>query len=172
MAAAPKTHEEAIARLALAYVTVLRSVDWSNDDLVNGLREGLNKFLSNAWLKMLPGTKHEKTHFISMDAKTQLDQGRRSGLVFEHIVPKQAHIQTSCEEAARGNCLDPQFVLSLLATFWRTATVTAAEDRRLARSMPQDWDRADPYARYRAASIILRPNQRFPWPTTPPAELV
>jgi hypothetical protein len=38
-------------QIAQSYFKLLLSLDWEDDILITGLREGLTKFLSNAFLK-------------------------------------------------------------------------------------------------------------------------
>src|SRR5205823_11705816 len=103
--------------MAEAYFALLTVIDWSNSDLVIGLREGLNKFLSNVFLKaVLRGTKkHHCTQLISADALAVVQVGKCNGLVFEHIVPKDAYIQKPCEFQAMNGTLTVDFIADLLA---------------------------------------------------------
>ncbi len=90
-------------KLARAYFKLLSSIDWDDRLLVDGLREGLNKFLSNAHLVSFRGRKYHKTHFISESALHQLTSGLHNGLVWEHLVPKALYIQGPCESEARNS---------------------------------------------------------------------
>lgn len=121
-------------KLACAYFKLLSSIDWEDPVLVSGLREGLNKFLSNAHLASFRGhNKYYKTHFVSQRALHQLESTLRVGLVWEHLVPKKPYIQEPCERQARERTLTLDFIRDQLQKFWHLATVTVEEDRLLSR---------------------------------------
>lgn len=153
----------AIDTLARAYFKVLRAVDWNDPLVVGGLREGLNKFLSNAHLAYFRGkNKYHKTHWISQAALIQIQSNSFTKLVFEHIVPKNVYIQSPCETRARNGTLTLDFILETLKQHWQLATVTADEDKKLARRvMPVGWDGKDMLARYRDVGVTLLPNPYF-----------
>src|SRR4051812_16802766 len=93
-------------KLAEAYCSLLTSIDWKNELIVNGLKEGLNKFLSNAFASQFPKKhKHHKTHKISIAALEQLKAENYQNLVYEHLVPKATYIQKPCEELAKDKKL-------------------------------------------------------------------
>jgi hypothetical protein len=142
----------------------LAGIDWADELIVAGSREGRNKFLSNAFLSLYPGIhKYHRTHLVSEGALQQLAARHHRELVCEHLVPKAHYIQTPCEELAARGELTTEFVQSLLARYWRLATITRTEDARLRRlAMPDDWDGTNVMARYEAAGIVLRPNPHFP----------
>src|SRR5262245_130797 len=129
-------------KLAEAYWKLLTSIDWTNEILVKGIQEGLNKFLSNAFASQFPKKKkHHKTHLISDAALEQLKTENYQNLVYEHLVPKSQYIQKPCEELAGNGKLTVEFVTQLLEKFWQVATITKDEDTRLDRKkMPSDWD--------------------------------
>lgn len=150
-------------RLAEAYCKLLRSIDWSDELVVAGIREGLNKFLSNAFLSMFPSVhKYHRTHLISRNALRQVETKNYRRLVYEHLVPKTNYIQRPCEERAIRGDLTVDSIEDLLRRYWRVATITKAEDERLhRRGMPTDWDGVNVLARYEAAGIKLIPNPYF-----------
>ena len=74
--------------LARAYYKLLTTVDWKDAILIEGLREGLNKFLSIAFR----GKKHHKSHFVSRSALEKLQRNDFTELVFEHLIPKSKYI--------------------------------------------------------------------------------
>jgi len=154
---------DGVERLARAYFKLLSRIDWKDDVLVAGLREGLNKFLSNAHLAAFPGqNKYHKTHFISHAALLRIESGSDGDLVWEHLVPKQVYIQAPCQQQARDGTLTLEFVEDRLRKFWRLATVTAEEDRLLPRrQMPTGWNGEDILARYAGTPITLVPNPYF-----------
>lgn len=149
--------------LAQAYFRVLMAVVWDDPVVVSGLREGLNKFLSNAHLAIFRGrNKYHKTHWISPAALSQLSRGICRELVFEHVVPKTEYIQAPCEQRARDGTLTVEFIAGLLRQYWQLATVTKGEDATLVRvAMPLAWDRVNVRARYEAAGLVLVPNPYF-----------
>lgn len=152
------------ARLADAYCKFLTAIDWADELVVAGSREGRNKFLSNAFLSLFRGVhKYHRTHLVSESALRQLAARNYHELVYEHLIPKSRYIQSPCEELAARGDLKAEFVRSLLEKFWRLATITKSEDARLRRlEMPDDWDGTNVMARYEAASIVLRPNPYYP----------
>ena len=151
------------AQLAQTYYKLLTGLDWSDPLLIGGLREGLNKFLSNAHLATFPRrNKYYKTHYVSPAALSQLQNREIKGLVFEHLVPKTRYIQEPCEERAATGELTVEFIQERLNKYWVLATVTAAEDSLLLRfDMPAEWDEIDVQARYSDVGVVLQPNPYF-----------
>lgn len=150
--------------LAEAYCKFLAGIDWTDELVVAGSREGRNKFLSNAFLSLYPRIhKYHRTHFISKQSHGQLLAGQYQELVCEHLVPKARYIQEPCERLAARGELTNEFVRIHLEKYWRLATITKGEDNRLQRrKMPDDWDGTSVLARYEAAGIVLLPNPFFP----------
>jgi hypothetical protein len=160
---ADSTNNSCEQQLADAYCKLLNCLDWSDPVMVAGIREGLNKFLSNAFLGMFPGThKYHRTHLVSPAALRQLEAKDYRELVYEHVVPKSRYIQRPCEERAARGELTTAFVQALLEKYWRVATVTKAEDAQLHRfAMPDEWDGVSILARYQAAGVELLPNPYY-----------
>lgn len=146
--------------LAKAYVEFLTAVPWHHPLVVSGLKEGLNKFLSNAYLYYFYGkNKYHLTQFATPAAIQQMQAGNYRGLIFEHMVPKRKFIQEPCEKLARKGQLETEFVADLLDRYWILATVTQAENSQLTRSaMPANWDQVNCFARYDAAGLVLELN--------------
>lgn len=159
-----KSETSHVKRLADAYYKLLSLVDWQDNLLVAGLKEGLNKFLSNAFISLYPGIhKYHRTHFVSHAALTRLCAGEYHGLIYEHLVPKSRYIQQPCQELAKAGKLMVQDVEALLGRYWRLATVTELEDQSLQRTnTPDTWDGTNVLARYEAVGIELIPNPYFP----------
>ncbi len=149
--------------LAQAYYKLLTALDWRDEILIAGLREGLNKFLSNAYLYLFRGVqKYKKTHFVSLKALEQLQNKDYEDLVFEHLVPKRNHFQKLCEKRAAEGHLTIDYIEDLLKSYWRLATVTKEEDASLQKkSMPDNWDGKAVFARYEAVGIELVENPFF-----------
>lgn len=152
--------EEIIRRMAVAYRDLLMRINWDDPVMLAGIREGLNKFLSNAWIDMTPGSKYEKGHYYSQAALEKVRARDFSGLVFEHTVPKAKYIQRPCEEAARGGQKSAdellEFIEEKLNLYWKIAVITKDEDDLLPpRDMPSDWDGIDVRARYQKVGISL-----------------
>lgn len=126
-------------RLSSVYFKLLSSVDWRDEIFVTGLREGLNKFLSNAHIASFPGkNKYHKTHYVTPAALERLRAGTTRNLVWEHLVPKTEYIQRPCELHAREGTLTLNFVRDKLDRFWYLATITSVEDQMLNRMhMPE-----------------------------------
>lgn len=150
-------------QLAQSYCRLLVSLDWSDQVMVCGIQEGLRKFLSNAYMTLLPGRqKYYKTQWVSERALTKLKARERGSLVFEHIVPKEKFIQVPCKELAMAGTLTADIVRALLLKYWQLATITKDEDRRLPRDMPETWDATRVFARYESVGIVLVRNPYFP----------
>jgi len=146
--------------VSAAYYRFLNSIDWTDDIVVAGLREGLNKFLSNAFIYLVKKesglNKYQQADWVSVEAKAFLEKNQKTSLVYEHMVPKQRYIQKPCEMAAKTGHLSLGFVEKILMRYWRIAVVTKDEDMRLSRSkMPDNWDGVDIFARYKMAGISL-----------------
>lgn len=126
----------------------------SNPDVERGLKEGLNKFLSNVCISLV-GKKN--TDYYSVKAKAQLDKGDSHDLVYEHMVPKAKYIQDKCVECAKnGEIKSVEEIEAILSKYWRIATITKDEDKLLNKlNMPDDWDGSDIQARYRDKGIDL-----------------
>lgn len=90
------TREQLISRLAKAYFNVLQAIDVNNNDISCGIKEGLNKFLSNLAIHMQGKYKITSANYISNNALSQIQHGNISNLVYEHMVPKQRYIQMPC----------------------------------------------------------------------------
>jgi len=149
---------DVLAAMADAYVAFLKGFPWGVPLAESGAREGLNKFIKNAYLGAFRGMKYRKAPLVTAAALKRLRKKPVRRLVFEHVVPTTL-IQVECEQLARAGRLSKDHVLSWLRQYWVTATVTKEEDGHLSKvTMPADWDRRDPFARYRLAGLILIPN--------------
>lgn len=150
-------------QMAAAYQKLLTSVDWDDPLLIAGLREGLNKFLSNAHLALFRGqNKYHKTHFVSVQALEQLQKRQHSELTWEHLVPKDEYIQKPCERLAAQHALSVGSVEELLRMYWKLATITNEENRLLsAKRMSSGWDGKNVLARYEAVGVELVRNPFF-----------
>jgi hypothetical protein len=148
-------------QIAKSYFKLLSSLDWEDDILITGLREGLTKFLSNAFLKSNGVNKYYQGDFYTHSALDLIEKGITSGLVYEHMVPKSRYIQKPCEERAQKKSLNEDYVIELLNRYWKIAIVTKEEDKKLTRTkMPDDWDEADIRIRYKNARIDLVPREK------------
>jgi hypothetical protein len=123
---------------------------------VSGIREGLNKFLSNAFLSLDKRSKYLKGNFYSLEALNKVNVGDFKGLVYEHMVPKSKYIQKRCENAARERTLTIEYINDLLDKYWFIAVITKDEDTSLRTfDMPNDWDGKNIFQRYQEAKISL-----------------
>src|SRR6185503_4597589 len=96
--------------LGYEYHKFLTRIDWTDNLFLSGTKEGRNKFLTSTFLSILRVRgihKYHRTHLVSLNARQQLAQKSYKGLVYEHVVPKERHIQTICEEKARLNEMTP-----------------------------------------------------------------
>lgn len=155
-----------IDQLSLVYFKFLKSIDWKDELLLNGIKEGRNKFLSNAYLTLCEG-KHSIVNYYSPEAYAILQQhsGKlpKGKLIFEHMVPKEKYIQTPCEIIMQTNLSDEQRlkeIKSLIHKYWHLASITAEQDKRMVhrKIMPEGWDHQNIFARYEAAGIQTIPN--------------
>lgn len=78
-------------------------------------------------------------------------------LVHEHAVPKKLLIDLLLSLSSPT----PDSVQQMFQNYCKAAVITKAEDAALNRlglrsKMPSDWDGRDPWARYKAAGIVLR----------------
>lgn len=147
---------EKIEQLSLVYFKLLKSIDWSDDLLTTGLKEGLGKFLSNAYIAQYSKNKYLLGHYYSNSAYEKVQSGDFRGLVFEHMVPKRKYIQEPCEIAAKSGLLTQEMIQTLLSRYWKIAVITSEEDALLESTrMPKDWDGNDIFFRYVKAKIKL-----------------
>tara|TARA_B100000767_G_C19571975_1_gene453578 strand:+ start:204 stop:680 length:477 start_codon:yes stop_codon:yes gene_type:complete len=146
--------------IAGSYYKLLTTIDWDDEVLLLGLKEGLSKFVSNAYIEINKKT-HKQTKYLQGDYYTEeaLDKIKNndfSGLIYEHMIPKSTYIQKPCVEMARNGKLTVQIVTELLSKYWKIAVITKEQDKLLSRrKMPDGWDGKDIFARYRKANIYL-----------------
>lgn len=145
--------------VAVAYTKFLLSIDWNDSLLKSGLREGLNKFLSNAFLSLDKRGKYLQGDFYSKSALEKVHRSDFSDLIYEHIVPKRKYIQGPCEEMASQGRLDVCFSKNLIDKYYKIAIITSTEDAALNRfRMPHDWDGEDIFSRYKLIGLELFPS--------------
>lgn len=158
-----------IIRLAHAYHNLLLTLSpdlISNNDILLGIKEGLNKFLSNLAIKLNGKYDLNSADYISCEALAQIKRGDKSDLVYEHMIPKELYVQGPCLNAAlTGNCLSYQQIYDLLNKYWFIAIITKAEDIQLnlaglRRKMPDNWDKQNIFARYNAVKIHLHKTKK------------
>ncbi|MEC0129125.1 hypothetical protein [Paenibacillus pabuli] len=163
-----QSREEILMVLAQNYYEFLCSLPFENKLYMIGINEGKNKFLTILHIHLLkknismkPADKHFTTDYISPLALKVLKSGKRSGLRYEHLVPKQKYIQKPCEDLAKENRLTIEFIYDQLEKYLWTATITEQEEKLLTRTnMPKEWDNIDIKARYYAVGIELIEHQR------------
>ena len=151
------SHKQLCKKLAEAYYTFLTTIysAKSNEQrlYLNGINHSDCKghFLSNAYLSMYG--KHVdfvSWVFHSVAAKRIIEAGKKEGIIFEHIVPKQNYIQNLCEQQAIEGKLTVEFIYELLCKYWFIALITSDENKNLLKDkMPNDWDGQDIFARYK-----------------------
>ncbi|WP_299761443.1 hypothetical protein [uncultured Pontibacter sp.] len=150
-----------ISLMSRNYLVFLNSIQWDNTLFMNGVKEGLNKFLSNYFIFNTKGYKYHKTHFVSQEALSLLETGAKD-LVFEHMVPKRKHLQHDLEKLAKEGKLTEETIKESLLSYWYCATITKEENKRLTmHSMPSNWNSSNIFTRYEIAEITLIPNPYF-----------
>jgi uncharacterized UPF0160 family protein len=154
--------EEIIEKIAIAYHKLLLSIDWKDDLLVKGIKEGLSKFLSNAYLSLTDKHKYEFVDYHSEKALRKVRRKSYKNLVFEHMIPKEKYIQAPCIEQAKNGTIQLSFIKERLEKYWYLAVVTKEEDKLLTKNdMPENWDGVNIFDRYDIAGIKLIYNQKF-----------
>ena len=155
-----------IIDLSVVYFKFLKSIDWEDDLYLKGIREGRNKFLSNAYLNLCKG-KHSIVNYFSLEAIAVMKQypGKlpKGKLIFEHMVPKEKYIQAPSENIIRSSITDEQKlkeITILIDKYWHLASITVEEDRQIQnrKTMPDNWNRENIFARYDKAGIKVKPN--------------
>jgi hypothetical protein len=146
-------------RMGKAYYNLIISL---NNDIIleNGLREGLNKFLSNAYLKSIKkkgvnkgyikAEKHLTSHFISKKAHELMRANNfdfeklKEQLIFEHIIPK-GKVQEQMREGIKNGTKKEKDIIEDLNKYWLIATITKDENDniKLGKSMPDGWVYSD-----------------------------
>jgi len=108
-----------------------------------------------------PGYDNKRgAHYMSVGAMKQMEQGDFDGLVGDHLVPVSVLNHMIVSEVSSTW----EGIAQILLTHGARAVITKAEHKllqelRLHKDMPPNWDRRNPYARYKAAGIKLEPNQ-------------
>lgn len=155
-----------VNELSSVYFKFLKSIEWDDALFLKGIREGRNKFLSNAYLNLCKG-KHSIVNYYSLEADTIIKQyqGRlpKGKLIFEHMVPKEKYIQTPCEEIIKSSSTDNQKlkeIRNLIDRYWYLASITVEQDKCLQykKTMPENWDKENIFARYENAGIRIISN--------------
>lgn len=158
------SREETIKRMAEAYYSLLitnSELLSSNQDVFNGIKEGLNKFLSILCINLRGKYKAQAVEYISPKALEYLIKGNTKDLIYEHMVPKEKYIQGPCLEAVKNRSpLSLTQIHELLNRYWHIAIITIDEDKllnslKLRKHMPENWDGIDILARYKMANINL-----------------
>jgi hypothetical protein len=144
--------------LSCSYHKLLTNIDWKDAVFIAGIREGLNKFLSNAFLSIdRSKSKYLKGDFYSCESYKKCSIRDFSGLIYEHIVPKYKYIQEPCEEMAKKGTLNVDFIYEILIKYWKIAIITKAENSTLRqRLMPASWDGHNILARYDDVGLKLK----------------
>ena len=147
-----------LERMAVAFhdlLTALSSQLNNNKDIQAGIKEGLCKFLSNVHIAMV-GKKHTDYYSEKAYDVCTKQNAKKTGLVYEHIVPKNRYQNEIITSFVDGNGMTEDEIRERLENSWWIATITKEEDDKLDRlDMPSDWDGKDTFARYRKAGITL-----------------
>ena len=149
-----------LKKMAAAYHEYLNAVTplfARNRDIEFGAKEGLNKFLSNLYIRY----NGKNTDFRSTAAVMLIRMGKSGGrLVFEHMIPKKLYQNRILGSAKRNDLMTENEIFDLLEKYWWTATVTSAEHDLLCAAglrskMPEDWDGENIFCRYRKVGISI-----------------
>lgn len=156
---------EKIHRLSIAYFGLLNALgsNLNNVDIYAGLKEGLNKFLSNVCISIYGKYTVNSADFISDKALKLIQTNQIHNLVYEHMIPKDLYIQKPCLQLAQSGKLTFEYIYNILNQYWYIALITKDEDNilnslHLRRKMPDDWDNKNIFARYEKANISLISN--------------
>jgi hypothetical protein len=156
--------EETILRMATAYYDFLKTnktIFFSNPDVYIGIKEGLNKFLSNLAIRLRGKYNINTVEYISVNALNIINKKDVKNLIYEHMVPKEIYIQCPCLDAIKNDrMLTKEEIYELLNKYWYIALITREEDNllnklKLRTRMPQNWDKNNIFARYELAKIPL-----------------
>ena len=148
------TREMLLTRMARAYYDLLAVVVplmKKDKDIEKGIREGLNKFLSNLCISLVGKL---ETNYYSKDAIKELAKGGpkkdQATLIYEHMVPKNYYQDKIINDFKEGKIKTPDEIRDTLEKYWHIATITSEEDKRLVprKSMPKGWDGKDIFVRY------------------------
>lgn len=151
--------KKAIIEVSNSYFNLLSSLDFNDKVLINGLREGLNKFLSNAIIYILGRRKYLQADYYSVTAYEKIKNSDFTDLIYEHMIPKRKYIQQECESRAINKTLTKQDIITLLNRYWHIAVITKNENTLLSKTtMPNNWDNLDCHARYKLVGLELVEN--------------
>ena len=144
------TRKKLLTRMANAYyelLTVVVPLLQKNSDIEDGIREGLNKFLSNLCISLVG---KQETDYYSEAAIEKLEHGDSKHLIYEHIVPKHVCQKKIIADFKAGKIKNAGDIKAVLEKYWYIATITSSEDDQLKprKSMPKDWDKQDIFVRY------------------------
>ena len=144
------TREMLLTRMADAYYKLLAAVVpllKKNGDIEDGIREGLNKFLSNLCISLVGKL---ETDFYSENALEKLRKGDRDHLIYEHMVPKNVYQDKIVDDFKAGKIKNAGDIKAVLEKYWYIATITSSEDKQLypRRSMTKGRDKQNIFVRY------------------------
>lgn len=153
---------EIIEKISTTYYNLLINIDLKDELTAKGINEGLNKFLSNAFLYIGNKDKYHQGDFYSKNAADIIKTESKNELIYEHMVPKNKYIQKPCVEEAIKGTLTKEFVFEKLKSYWFIAIITKNEDKKLkGKTMPNGWDRKNIFSRYDEAGVKLYPKEYF-----------
>lgn len=118
------------------------------------LREAINKSKKN----YKGNVNRLNCSFISPAAKHELSENPKAKLIAEHILP----VSLALREFESLEPLTVDAVVEMVANYSLTALITHEEDQKLreaqlVKSMPENWDGKNIFARYQATGIDLLP---------------
>ena len=149
-------------KISATYFKLLNSLDWTDELLIRGMREGLTKFVTNSILLISKEKKYLQGDFYSEAAANKIKNNDFTNLVYEHMVPKSKYIQKPCEELAKSGELTIEIVDDLLEKYWKIAIITKEEDKKLpSTTMTNTWDGKNIFYRYNISNIDLFESEKI-----------
>ncbi|HKL87135.1 MAG TPA: hypothetical protein VJ861_12460, partial [Treponemataceae bacterium] len=84
-----------LEQVTQAYYDLLKSIKWDDKVFMAGIREGLNKFLSNAIIRTKGGggKYFQGDYYTEAAIKKLKNNDTTTEINYEHIIPKKKHIQ-------------------------------------------------------------------------------
>lgn len=158
--------EQLNKEIAIAYMKLLQCIEWNNPVFMRGIKEGLGKFVANAYISTLGVGKFKSAQYISPEALERINHKNYKGLLYEHVVPKEEYIFGPCKKEARDGTLTLDSILNHFQKYMVVTTITEEQNQLLDKhgyknTMPSDWDNEDIFARYKKVGICYQENPHF-----------
>ena len=153
------TRDELLSRMAVAYYEYLNAIVpvIKKDPLIaKGIKEGLNKFLTNCCIALVGKT--ETDYYSPAALEIIKNKKKLAGLVYEHMIPKNIYQDKIVKNFIEGKIKSAEDIKTVLDQYWYIALITKHEDKLLfpQRSMLETWDSKNILARYSMVKVIPR----------------